>query len=49
MIAGARARAPAEVRPGDAVAFLVAIGDAPADLDGASLRVEVGPAGGGAP
>jgi len=35
----AESRAPAEVRPGDAVPFLVAIADAPADLAGASLRV----------
>ena len=47
--AAARARAPAEVRPGDSVPFLVAIGDAPLDLEGASLRVDVAPAGGGAP
>jgi hypothetical protein len=45
----ARARAPAEVRPGDAVPFLVAIGDAPPDLEGASLRIDVAPAGGAAP
>jgi hypothetical protein len=42
----ARARAPAEVRPGDELPFLVAVGDAPADLDGASLRVAVAPRGG---
>ncbi len=48
-LAAARARAPAEVRPGDAVPFLVAIGDAPADLEGATLRVEVAPAGGASP
>jgi predicted Zn finger-like uncharacterized protein len=41
---GAAARAPRQVKPGDAVPFLVAIGDAPADLDGASLRVVVTPA-----
>ncbi|HEX9308814.1 MAG TPA: zinc-ribbon domain-containing protein [Anaeromyxobacter sp.] len=46
--ASARARAPAHVRPGDAVPFLVAIGDAPPDLDGASLRLAVAPAGAGA-
>jgi predicted Zn finger-like uncharacterized protein len=42
--AAARARAPAEVRPGDAVPFLVAIGQAPADLEGATLRLELSPA-----
>jgi hypothetical protein len=41
--AAARPRAPARVSPGDAVPFLVAIGDAPGDLDGASLRVAVTP------
>ncbi len=45
----ASARAPAEVRPGDSVPFLVAVGDAPPDLEGASLRIDVAPAGGGAP
>jgi predicted Zn finger-like uncharacterized protein len=39
----ARPRAPAEVRPGDVVPFLVAIGDAPPDLEGASLKIEVSP------
>src|SRR6266545_7723962 len=34
--ASARGRAPARVQPGDAVPFLVTIGDAPPDLDGAS-------------
>jgi len=33
------------VQPGDAVPFLVTIGDAPPDLDGASLRLAVAPAG----
>jgi predicted Zn finger-like uncharacterized protein len=33
--------APRRVAPGDAVPFLVAIADHPADLEGASLRVEV--------
>jgi hypothetical protein len=47
--AAARARAPKQVRPGDSVPFLVAIGDAPPDLEGASLRVDVAPAGSGAP
>jgi hypothetical protein len=37
------------VRPGDSVPFLVAIGDAPPDLEDAALRVDVAPAGGGAP
>jgi predicted Zn finger-like uncharacterized protein len=45
----ARPRAPAAVRPGDAVPFLVAIGDAPPDLEGASLRIEVVPAARTAP
>jgi predicted Zn finger-like uncharacterized protein len=39
------ARAPREVRPGDALPFLVAISDHPADLAGASLRVSVEAAG----
>lgn len=34
-------RAPAQIRPGDAVPFLVAIADPPAELDGASVRVEL--------
>jgi hypothetical protein len=38
-------RAPAQVRPGDAVPFLVAIADHPADLDDASIRVAVARAG----
>jgi predicted Zn finger-like uncharacterized protein len=37
----AAARAPAQIRPGDAIPFLVAIAEHPADLDGASLRVEI--------
>jgi predicted Zn finger-like uncharacterized protein len=41
--AAARERAPARVSPGDAVPFLVAIADAPGDLDGAGLRVTVSP------
>jgi predicted Zn finger-like uncharacterized protein len=54
----ARARAPGAVRPGDAVPFLVPVGDAPPDLEGASLRIDVaaaaadaagGAAGGAAP
>jgi hypothetical protein len=49
VVAAAIARAPAEVRPGDSVPFLVTVGDAPADVDGTSIRVEVGPAGGAAP
>jgi predicted Zn finger-like uncharacterized protein len=40
----AAARAPREIRPGDAVPFLVAIADAPTDLDGASVRLELAPA-----
>ncbi|HET8540123.1 MAG TPA: zinc-ribbon domain-containing protein [Anaeromyxobacter sp.] len=42
-------RAPAAVRPGDAVPFLVAIADQPADLTGASLRVAAAPDGSAAP
>jgi hypothetical protein len=49
VVAEARARAPRQVRPGDALPFLVAVGEAPADVDGASIRVEVRPAGGGGP
>ncbi len=45
----AASRAPRQVRPGDAVPFLVAIPDHPADLDGAAVRVEVAPAAGVAP
>jgi len=45
----ASARAPAEIRPGDAVPFLVAIADSPADLAGASVRVELAAAGGRPP
>jgi predicted Zn finger-like uncharacterized protein len=41
----AASRAPSRVAPGDAVPFLVAIADHPADLEGASLRVEVAAAG----
>jgi len=41
--AAARVRAPAEVRPGDAVPFLVAIGDAPPDLEGAGIRFDLAP------
>jgi hypothetical protein len=41
----ARTRAPAAVQPGDAVPFLVAIADPPADLEGATIRVAVAPAG----
>jgi hypothetical protein len=36
------------VRPGDAVPFLVAVGEVPADVEGATIRVEVGPTRGGA-
>jgi len=49
VVAAARARAPATVRPGDAVPFLVAVGDAPAEVEGTSVRVEVAPAGGASP
>jgi Meckel syndrome type 1 protein len=42
----ARRRAPAAVKPGDAVPFLVAIGDAPPDLEGAAIRLDVAAAGG---
>jgi len=48
-VRAARARAPSAVRPGDAVPFLVAIGDAPADLEGAAIRLELAPAGRGSP
>lgn len=44
----ARTRAPEVVRPGDAVPFLVAIADHPADLQGAAVRVSFVPAGGAA-
>ncbi|HET7825368.1 MAG TPA: thioredoxin, partial [Anaeromyxobacter sp.] len=37
----AAARAPRQIHPGDAVPFLVPITDAPADLEGASVRVEL--------
>jgi predicted Zn finger-like uncharacterized protein len=43
VVTKARSRAPAQVNPGDAVPFVVAIDDAPAELDGASLRVQVAP------
>jgi predicted Zn finger-like uncharacterized protein len=43
--ATARSRAPAVVRPGDTLPFLVAIGDAPGDLEGAAIRVEIAPGG----
>lgn len=43
----AAARAPREVAPGDVIPFLIAIGDAPADVEGASVRVTVAPSGGG--
>jgi predicted Zn finger-like uncharacterized protein len=43
------ARAPAEIRPGDVVPFLVAIADPPADLEGASVRVVLAAAAGAAP
>lgn len=39
-------RAPAAVRPGEAVPFVVAIADAPADLGGAIVRVVAAPSGG---
>jgi Meckel syndrome type 1 protein len=45
----AGARAPARIRPGDAVPFLVAIAEYPADLDGARVRVALAEAGGTAP
>ncbi len=45
----ARRRAPAAVRPGDAVPFLVAIGDAPPDLEGAGIRFDLAPVEGGPP
>jgi hypothetical protein len=48
VVASARARAPAAVRPGDTLPFLVSLGDAPADVDGTSIRLEVSAAGAGA-
>ncbi len=45
----ASARVPAQVRPGDRVPFLVAIGDHPGDLEGATLRLALSPAEGKAP
>jgi len=47
VVAAAVVRAPAVVRPGDAVPFLVPLGDAPAEVEGTSIRVEVEPARGG--
>jgi Meckel syndrome type 1 protein len=44
VVKGARARAPARVRAGDAVPFLVAIADYPGDLGGATVRVALSPA-----
>ena len=38
-------RAPAQIRPGETVPFLVPIADAPTDLEGASVRVELAAAG----
>ncbi|BDG04668.1 zinc-ribbon domain-containing protein [Anaeromyxobacter oryzae] len=43
-----RGRAPAAIRPGERVAFLVAIGDVPAELAGASVRVAARPGAGAA-
>lgn len=43
LLDGLARSAPAKVRPGDAVPFLVAIGDAPADVSGIGLRIEVEP------
>ncbi len=45
----AAARAPAQIRPGEAVPFRVAIADPPAELEGASLRVRLDAAGGRRP
>jgi predicted Zn finger-like uncharacterized protein len=41
--AAAARRAPSQVGPGEAVPFLVAIADQPADLAGTTLRVEIAP------
>ena len=43
------ARAPREIRPGEAVPFLVAIADPPADLEGTSVRVLLAAAGDSGP
>jgi hypothetical protein len=48
-LAAARARAPAQVKPGDALPFLVAIGDVPPDVDGAEVRIDIVPVGSAAP
>ncbi len=48
VVAAAVVRAPSVVRPGDSVPFLVPLGDAPAEVEGTSIRVEVGPARGAA-
>jgi hypothetical protein len=44
MSSAARSRVPKSILPGDRVGFLVVLGDAPADVSGASVRVraEVG-------
>ncbi len=47
--AAARARAPSRMKPGEAVPFLVAIGEAPPDLEGAAIRLDIAAAGGGRP
>jgi hypothetical protein len=49
LLAALAARAPAEVRPGETVPFLVPVADAPDDLEGASLRVTAAPAEGSRP
>jgi Meckel syndrome type 1 protein len=45
----AAARAPSRILPGEAVPFLVAIDGAPADVEGASLRIAAGAAEGARP
>lgn len=41
-------RAPKQVRPGDRLGFLITLGDAPADLSGASVRLQAAPEAGAA-
>jgi hypothetical protein len=48
LFARLEAKAPDVVKPGDAIPFLVAISDYPADISGIGLRVSVEPAGRGA-
>jgi predicted Zn finger-like uncharacterized protein len=48
LAAGLRERAPKKVAPGDRLGFLITLGDAPADLSGASVRLQARPEGGAA-